>query len=74
VLSYRRSVPAGTGPVVGLGRRRQPSTCWINRGTCLALFSWMQIIGMEITREIIKIVPRQTTGIGMSQGASSYPW
>ena len=30
--SYRHRVPAGTGLVVGPGRRRQPSTCWINTG------------------------------------------
>jgi hypothetical protein len=48
---------------VGPGRRRQPSTCWINKVTCLAPFLWMQIIGMAITWGIEKIVPRQNTGI-----------
>ena len=62
--SYRHRVPAGRGLVVGPGRRRQPSMCWINKVTCLALFLWMRIIGMAITKGIVTIVPRQTSGIG----------
>ena len=38
VPSYLHRVPAGTGLVVGPGRRHQPSTCWI-KVTCLAPFS-----------------------------------
>jgi hypothetical protein len=64
VPSYRHRVQAGTGLAVGPGHRRQPSTCWINKVTCLAPFLWMQIIGMAITRGIVTIVPRQTAGIG----------
>jgi hypothetical protein len=64
VPSSRHRVPAGTGLVVGPGRHRQLSTCWIKKVTCLAPFLWMQIIGMAITRAIMKIVPRQTAGIG----------
>ena len=55
--SYRHRVPAGRGLVVGPGRRRQPSTCWINKVTCLALFLWMRLIGMAITKGIVIIVP-----------------
>jgi hypothetical protein len=64
VPSYLHHVQAGTGLAVGPGHRRQPSTCWINKVTCLAPFSWMQIIGIAITRGIVTIVPHQTSGIG----------
>ena len=57
-------VPAGTGLAVGPGHRRKLSTCWIDKVTCLAAFSWMQIIDMEITKGIVTIVPGQTTDIG----------
>ena len=72
--AYRHRVPAGRGLVVGPGRRRQPSTCWINTVTGLAPLSGRWIIVMAITRGIVTIVPSQIIGIGMSQGVSSYPW
>ena len=72
--AYRHRVPAGMGLGVAPGRRRQPSTRWINRVPCLAPFLWRRIIGMATTREIVKTFPHQITGIGMSQGVGSYPW
>ena len=60
--SYLLSDPVGTGLVVGPGRCRRPSACWIKKVTCLAPCLWMQLIGMAITRRIVTIVPRQTTG------------
>ena len=62
--SYRHRVQAGIGLVVGPGRHRQLSTCWIKKVTCLAPLSWRWIIVMAVTRGIMKIVPRQTAGIG----------
>jgi hypothetical protein len=49
VPAYRHRGPAGRGPVVGPGRRHQPSMCGINTVTGLVPFSWMQIIVMAIT-------------------------
>ena len=54
--SYRHRVPAGMGLVVGPGRRRQPSTCWINTATGLAPLSWRRIIGMALTTGTMTIV------------------
>jgi hypothetical protein len=56
VPSYRHRVPAGTGLVVVPGRRRQPSTCWIDKVTCRAPFSRGRIIGMVITSGTMTIV------------------
>jgi hypothetical protein len=56
VPSYRHRVPAGMGLVVGPGRRRQPSMCWINTATDLAPLSWRRIIGMALTTGMVTIV------------------